>query len=66
MIQNNLSSSVSNRIIFSLFANRYDSMLSCWRENPADRPSFDELEATLSEMLLNFHRDNDDDVREVP
>ena len=33
-------------------------MMSCWRENPEDRPSFDELEEILSKMYLN------DDINE--
>lgn len=36
-------------------------MMSCWEESPEDRPTFDELEKTLSQLYSDALK-NDEDV----
>ena len=30
---------------------RYELMLNCWKEDPSERPTFEELISTLEEMM---------------
>ena len=41
---------------FILILHRYDVMMQCWRSNPKDRPSFQELTLQLNTILSNIEQ----------
>ena len=43
---------------FNVYHCRYEIMLSCWRENPKERPKFSEVTQRLEELLNMTKSDN--------